>query len=130
MKLPNAVYIGHVAVFYVPIKKLDMVVEGEFPYRAQVRDGSFVDLTVRSLLHNYFVQNFNAYTHEVSNIQGYWMDKDLLVRDEHERYEVSFTGREKVKEFVTFLSELCSLIKEDSIYLTMGYKSWLVVPPS
>lgn len=114
MKLPNAVYIGHVAVFYIPTKKLDVAVQ----------DGR----TARQILHEFFVANYNAYTHEVSKIQGYWMNKDLLVRDEHERYEVSFSGREKVKEFVTFLSEVCSLIEEDSIYLTMGYKSWLVVP--
>ena len=116
MKLPNAVYIGHVAVFYVPTTKLDIA----------LADGR----TARQMLHEYFVKNFNAYTHEVSKIHGYWMDKDLLVKDEHERYEVSFSGRDKVKEFVLFLSEICSLIKEDAIYLTMGYKSWLVVPPS
>lgn len=116
MKLPNAVYIGHVAVFYIPTAKLDVTLE----------DGR----TARKILHDFCVANYNAYTHEVSKIQGYWMDKDLLVKDDHERYEVSFSGRDKVKEFVLFLSEICSLIKEGAIYLTMGYKSWLVVPPS
>ena len=116
-------------MFYIPTAKLDMKLEN--PIRAQVQDGSFVDLTPRQLLHNYFVNDFNAYTHEVSQIQGYWINKnkDILV-DEHERYEVSFKGRKKVKKFVAFLSDLCGLIEEESIYLTMGYKSWLVVPPS
>lgn len=124
MKLPNAVYIGHVAVFYIPAKKLDA------PLGDAVDRHLHKGHTAREILHDFFVKNYNAYTHEVSKIHGYWMDKDILVKDEHERYEVSFSGRDKVKEFVLFLSEICSLIKEDAIYLTMGYKSWLVVPPS
>ena len=117
MKLPYAEYIGQVAVFYIPAAKLDVVVAG---------------VAARQMLHDYFVENFNAYTHEVSKISGYWVnkDKDILVKDDHERYEVSFRGRDKVKKFVEFLSEICGLIEEDSIYLTMGYKSWLVVPHS
>ena len=124
MKLPNAEYIGQVAVFYIPTAKLDI---GNPPGHEDLPN-----VTARMLLHGYFVKNFNAYTHEVSKISGYWVnkEKDILVTDEHERYEVSFKGREKVKEFVTFLSKICGLIGEDSIYLTMGYKSWLVVPPS
>lgn len=114
MKLPNAEYIGQVAVFYIPSAKLDLPLD----------DGR----TARQILHDFCVANYNAYTHEISKIQGYWVSKDILIRDEHERFEVSFRGREKVKEFVIFLSEVCALIEEDSIYLTMGYKSWLVVP--
>ena len=114
MKLPNAVYIGHVAVFYIPETKLDLVLE----------DGR----TARSILHDFCVENYNAYTHEVSKIQGYWVNKDILVKDQHERFEISFEGKEKVKKFVAFLSELCKMIQEESIYLTMGYKSWLIVP--
>lgn len=114
MKLPCTKYIGHMAVFYVPTNKLDLV----------LKDGQ----TTRNILHEFCVKNFNAYTHEVSKIQGYWMNQDILVKDEHERYEISFKGRKKVKKFVAFLSELCKLIEEDSIYLTMGYKSWLIIP--
>lgn len=114
MIFPNAVYIGQVAVFYIPKEKLDFA----------VKNGQ----TARQLLHDFFVLHYNAYTHEVSNIQGYWFGRGSLVRDEHERYEVSFDGAEKVKDFVGFLGEICGLIGEDSIYLTMGYKSWLVVP--
>lgn len=114
MKLPHTEYIGQVAVFYIPTIKLDMLLP----------DGK----TARQILHDFCVENYNAYTHEVSNIQGFWVNKNILVRDEHERFEVSFKGKKKVKDFVTFLSEICGLIEEDSIYLTMGYKSWLVVP--
>lgn len=110
--LPNAVYIGQVAVFYIPSSKLDIPLEK----------------TPRQMLHDFFMANFSAYTHEVSNIQGYWLNKNILVKDQHERYEVSFDGKEKVIGFVKFLSEICGLIKEDSIYLTMGNESWLVMP--
>lgn len=115
MKFPQAQYIGQVAIFYIPIVKLDMI----------LADGN----TARQILHDFCVENYNAYTHEVSKIQGYWVDKNILVRDYHERFEVSFKG-EKVNDFVSFLSNICGLINEDSIYLTMGYKSWLVVPHS
>lgn len=115
IKLPHAKYIGQVAVFYIPITKLDMVLS----------DGK----TARLSLHDFCVENFNAYTHEMSKIQGFWYDQNILVLDNHERFEVSFKGK-KVISFVTFLSKFCDLIGEDSIYLTMGYQSWLVVPPS
>lgn len=116
-KFPNAIYIGQVAVFYIPAEKLDIPISGG---------------TARRLLHDFFIQHYNAYTHEASNIQGFWVNHDqnpgIVVRDAHERYEVSFDGFEKVKEFVRFLGEICGLIQEDAIYLTMGKKSWLVVP--
>lgn len=101
-----AIYIGKVAVFYIPVCKLTD--------------------EVREKLHVFFVQNYKAYTHETSKIQGFWMNHDILVKDDHERYEISFEGKDKVKIFVDFLSEICTLIQEDSIYLTMGNHSWLV----
>lgn len=113
MEISNAVFIGRVATFYIPTSKLDIVLPSGTP---------------RQLLHDFFVEHYNAYTHEVSKIQGFWIKQNILVRDEHERYEVSFNGRDKVKEFVGFLSKICGLIGEDSIYLTMGSKSWLVTP--
>jgi hypothetical protein len=112
--IPNAMYIGQVAVFYVPKQKLDTA----------IKDGK----TARQLLHDFFVDHYNAYTHEVSKIQGFWKTRNILMMDEHERYEVSFDGKQKVVEFVDFLADLCGLIQEESIYLTMGYKSWLVLP--
>lgn len=114
-RIPNLEYIGHIATFYLPSKKLDNPEYG--------LDGR----SPREILHDFFVQNYNAYTHEISKIKGYWKREESIV-DEHERYEVSFKGRRRVRAFVGFLSELCALMKEESIYLTMGYKSWLVTP--
>ena len=116
MKLPNTKYIGHVSVFYVPTNKLDLLLEN--------------GKTARVTLHDFCVEYFNAYTHEVSKIQGYWLNNEILHKDDHERYEISFRGRKKVKKFVAFLSNLCRMVGEESIYLTMGYKSWLIVPNS
>lgn len=113
MNLQNAICIGRMAVFYIPSCKLDTTLpEG----------------TPRQMLHDFFMQHYNAYTHEASKIHGYWCKQDMLVFDEHERYEVSFDGEDKVHEFVAFLSRFCQLIGEDCIYLTMGEKSWLVMP--
>lgn len=111
MELPNVIFIGQVAVFYIPASKLDLELNLGTP---------------RQMLHEFFVKNYNAYTHEISKIQGFWTKKDILIVDEHERYEVSFDGKDKVREFVEFLSKICGIIGEDSIYLTMGNKSWLV----
>jgi hypothetical protein len=114
MKNKSAHYIGRVCTFYIPASKLD--------------DKSYTheEILPREILHEYFVINHNAYTHEISNIKGYWKNQEELVLDQHERYEVSFRGKKKVNEFISFLARFCHLIREDSIYLTMGYKSWLV----
>lgn len=114
MKNKSAHYIGRVCTFYIPAAKLD--------------DKTYIhaEYLPRDILHEYFVINHNAYTHEISNIKGYWKNREELVFDQHERYEVSFRGKKKVNEFISFLARFCYLIGEDCIYLTMGYKSWLV----
>jgi len=113
MNNKSAQYIGRVCTFYVPASKLD--------------DGKYAqDVLPRQILHEYFVIHHSAYTHEVSNIKGYWKNHEELVFDQHERYEVSFKGKKKVEEFISFLAKFCYLIEEDCIYLTMGYRSWLI----
>lgn len=112
---PFTVHIGQVAIFYIPVEKLIKVLP----------DGN----TARQLLHDFCVENYSAYTHEISKIQGFWMNKNILIRDEHERFEVSFHG-EEVENFVSFLSKICKLIEEESIYLSIGSNSWLVLPQS
>ena len=117
IEFPNAVCIGQVAVFYIPACKLDICLS--------------TNITIREVLHDFFVKNYNAYTHEISNIQGFWVKQEvagpILITDRHEKYEISFFEW-KEKEFVAFLSTICRLIGEDSIYLTMGNRSWLVLP--
>ena len=53
---------------------------------------------------------------------------DEETQDKSVRYEVSFEG--KVEEFIDFLADMCELIGEECIYLTMGPNSYLVTPSS
>jgi len=105
---PEVERIGRVAAFYIPSDKLHE--------------------SVRTELHEFFVSKHKAYTHESSDIKGYWMGGGELVRDSHERYEISFEGRDKFDEFVSFLSSICGKIREEAIYLTFGNDSFLVRP--
>ena len=54
--------------------------------------------------------------------------QNKLIKDKHERYEIAFDGEQNLKKFVGFLSELCDIIEEDSIYLIVGDESYLVKP--
>lgn len=112
------VYIGQVAVFYVPIQKLssdDYALEG---------------MTPEKLFENYLMDNYNAFSVRYSDTKGFWREheKAHIFIDENARYEVSFSGRDRVEPFIDFLSDMCTLIEEEAIYLVMGYKSWLVLP--
>ncbi len=107
-EIPEAYHVGKVAVFYVPSKKLKPA--------------------VKDRIHRFFVSKHKAYTHESGEIKGYWHDGERLDRDSHDRYEISFRGENKLKEFVEFLSELCGDIGEKSIYMTMADESYLIRP--
>ncbi|MFO0947086.1 MAG: hypothetical protein U1D30_14275 [Planctomycetota bacterium] len=114
----SLVYVGEVATFFVPVHKLDS--------EKYLRDGK----TPRILFEEFLMENYNAYTLEISNTQGLWREqkKSKIFRDENARYEVSFRGQENVSSFVEFLSDMCTLLKEEGIYVTMGHKSWIVLP--
>ena len=107
-KQSNVDHVGKVAIFYLPSEKLTK--------------------RVRDKLHEFFMSRYSAYTHESSEIRGYWSYQDKLFKDKHERYEVSFKGDEKFKEFVLFLSELCDMTNEESIYMSIGEESYLIKP--
>jgi hypothetical protein len=106
---PNVERIGKTAIFYLPSNKLN--------------DGT------RKMLHDFFVGKYNAYTHESSDIKGYWVSGGELIRDEHERYEISLMGKENFMALVDFLAELAQAVEEDSIYLAIGEESYLISPP-
>jgi hypothetical protein len=110
--------LGRIATFYVPKQKMD---NPEFG-----RDG----LTPTQLFDEFFLRKFGGLTHEQSNIRGQWTSDDgqKVFTDQHERYEVSFSGSKKAQEFIEFLSEMCGRLREESIYLTMDTRSWLVKP--
>ena len=118
MEIDNLVYLGHVAVFYVPVQKLECVEFG--------KDGK----TPKQLFEEFLMENYDAYTLEISDTQGFWREhkKSQIFCDRNARYEVSFDGQERIIGFVAFLSEMCLLLQEQAIYVTMGHKSWLVIP--
>jgi hypothetical protein len=113
------VSLGRIAVFYVPAAKMVDPAYG--------RDG----MVPRDLFERFFLEKFGGLTHEESKIRGQWTSPDgqKVFTDLHERYEVSFAGKEATAAFLEFLSEICGLLQEESIYLTMGSRSWLVKPP-
>lgn len=114
--LKNFIYIGKMAAFYVPSDKLSKKEFGE--------NGD----TPKDMFHDFFMKNFNAYTHEKSGIEGFWRKgKGAIVIDENERYEVSFLDdKGQLEKFIKFLSKMCNLLNENSIYVTIGDSSWLV----
>jgi hypothetical protein len=110
--------LGRIAVFYVPADKLRDPRFG--------RDGA----TAAEVFDQFFLDNFGGFTHEESKIQGKWVPPDgrKVFTELHERYEVSFSGRKKGRQLLCFLSEMCGRLEEDSIYLTIGARSWLIKP--
>jgi hypothetical protein len=118
--LPFLVPLGRIATFYVPAHKMS---DPQFG-----RDGC----TPTQIFDEFFLRKFGGLTHEESHIRGEWTagDGQKVFTDLHQRYEVSFSGKEKAVEFLNFLSEMCGRMQEESIYLTMGTRSWLVKPPA
>lgn len=110
--------LGRIAVFYVPAEKMDDPQYGV--------DG----LTPTEMFDQFFLRKFGGLTHEESQIRGQWTSDDgqKVFTDLHQRYLVSFSGKEKANEFVNFLAEMCGRLREESIYLTMGTRAWLVKP--
>jgi hypothetical protein len=119
-KFPFVAAMGKTASFYVPSEKVNDSRYG--------RDGR----KPSKMFEEFFVANFGGFTHEQSQIKGRWVGdgSDILFTDEHQRYEVAFASKQKATQFFHFLSEMCGLMEEGSIYLTYGGQSWLVSPPA
>ena len=111
-KHQNLTYIGHMAIFYVPVAKLDEYLEAD--------------------LHMFLVGNYGAYTRTVSPVRGFWRSKGSMkiFEDENYEYKVSYEGKDKIPPFVNFLAHLCGKMKEEAMYLEMGYRSYIVEPSS
>jgi hypothetical protein len=118
-KLPFVASMGKTASFYVPSDKVN-----DSKYGRNGRKPS-------QMFEEFFVTHFGGFTHEQSQIKGRWVGDggNKLFTDEHQRYEVAFAGHHKATLFLNFLSDMCGLMEEGSIYLTYGGQSWLVAPP-
>lgn len=106
-KMP-IVLIGDNCEFYIPLAKHNLV---------------------EQKLHSYFVNRHNAYSLERPEIKGFWRHNrsSELLEEKHVKY-ICGISHVDLSHFVAFLSEMCSLMKEQAIYVTMGHKSWLVTP--
>lgn len=112
--MPTVTPIGKMTVFYIPSHKLD----------APRHDG---DGSARSIIHEFLIAHYKAYTHTPSPVKGYWISGggDLL-HDVMERFEVSFESETDFEKLIAFLARLCQTLAEDTIYLTRGDTSYLV----
>lgn len=117
-KKTSAVFIGELVVFYIPVKKLNDSIYG--------KNGK----TPHELFEEFLMENFNAYTLELSETDGFWRwDKTSeIIHDKNARFEVSFQGEGNIDKFIDFISEMCSLLEEEGIYVTLAHKSWLILP--
>jgi hypothetical protein len=109
---------GNTASFYVPTEKLH---DSKFGRGGQRPSQMFEE---------FFVDHFGGFTHEQSQIKGRWVGDggNKIFTDEHQRYEVAIPSDEKAALFLNFLSEMCGLMEEGSLYLNYGGQSWLVSP--
>lgn len=99
--------IGKLVVFYIPTDKISD--------------------SVRKDIHDFFVLKHNAYTHESGEIIGYWRSECDVVKDKHDRYEISLKNNE-IKDLIKFIEILCRKIEEKCIYVTIGINSYLIHP--
>jgi hypothetical protein len=115
MEHKNLVCIGQMAVFYIPTKKLLDRMSGKI---------------AGEVIHDFLIENYDAYTFVVGRSEGYWRrgKTDPICHDVGTKYEVSFGGKERIPEFIDFLSTICRDIGEEAIYLTMGKSSYFVTP--
>ena len=112
---PHLHPLGKMTVFYIPSHKLD--------------DPRFFDeqRTARSIIHEYLMQRYQAYTQTPTPVKGFWVDQtELLVHDVMERFEVSFHVESEFELLIEFLVTICSRLDEQAIYVTRGDRSFLV----
>lgn len=117
-KFPSYVrYNGRMATFFLPADKLKnekYAISGKLPYK---------------IIEDYLMKNFGGFTHETKDIHGLWMPEQLtIIKDIHEKFEVSFKGKDKIIPFLSFLSDICKILQEESLYVTLGKHSYWVMP--
>lgn len=113
---PQLHSLGKVTIFYVPSHKLD---DPRFFHGTQ---------TARTSIHEYLMHRYRAYTQTPTPVKGFWVDQaGTLVHDVMERFEVSFGVEEEFDRLIEFLVELADRLQEESIYVTRGERSFLVL---
>ncbi|MCL4437619.1 hypothetical protein M1513_01085 [Patescibacteria group bacterium] len=105
--------LGRMAVFLLPSLKLEQ------------RDQK--GKTIKDIVHDFLVKNFNGYTVETGNIFGYWKQKDGRIEyGEHRKFTVAFVGKNKIPILEIFIARIAYAIGEECVYLETGEDSWLI----
>jgi hypothetical protein len=109
---PEIIELGRMAVVYIPVAKLEK------------------NPSVQTAFDNTLIQRYRGITKITQYVEGhYQMGPTTNVIDNHIRYEISFAGgEESVVPFINILKQLCRDLGENSLYVTMGEKSFLVRP--
>lgn len=106
--------LGRPAIFLVPSQKLKKKWGGE---------------RVEEIIHRYLIEKFGGYSSSLVPNFGFWRSKSKKqLYDECREYEVSFVGKERIRELARFLANVALMAGEDCIYLKTGEDSWLVYP--
>lgn len=112
---PHLDSLGTMTVFYIPSHKLD---DPRFFGGTQ---------TARSVIHEYLMHRYRAYTQTPTPVKGFWIGQtNEVVHDVMERFEVSFGIESEFDLLIRFLVEMCERLDEDAIYVTRGERSYLV----
>ena len=112
---PHIHALGSMTVFYIPSHKLD---DPRFYHGTQ---------TARSVLHEFLMHRYRAYTQTPTPVKGYWVDQqNQMAHDVMERFEVSFNKEDEFDRLIQFLVEICERLDEEAIYVTRGNRSYLV----
>jgi len=118
---PYLVPLGRMAIFYLPSNKLAL------PDNSPQWQGG---RTLEEAIDEALIKRYQGVTKITQNVEGHYHMGSQVVKDDHVRYEVSFLGKVKVREFIAFLRDVCVDMEEESIYLTMGQRAYLIEPKS
>lgn len=110
-------FLGRPAHFYLPASKWDE------------RDYTFRGKTVRVLMDEFLMANYNGYTVR-GPFKGFWRPskKADTTNEDVMEIKVSFKGKERIPKLQKFLSGVCKLMKEKCVYLETGEDSFLIYP--
>lgn len=103
--------LGEVVTFFLPINKLT-----RYPH-------------IKQTLENKLISDYKGYTKTEAVFEGHYKIGTDIICDQHSRYEVSFDGGLRAMlPFIQLIKEVCVGLREQSIYLTMGNRSYLIQP--
>jgi len=109
--------LGRPAHFYIPASKWN-----DPAY-------SFRNKTIDVLIHEFMIGNYNGYTVR-GPYKGNWRPHKGVapVVESVIEIKVSFKGKDRIPKLQKFLAGMCSLMKEECLYLETGEDSWIIHP--